>query len=49
MTKKQFWIGVACLYGIGLAVALSIAASPDETYRMDGRSSKVRQLGDIRR
>ena len=27
MSKKQFWIGVACLYGIGLAVALSIAAS----------------------
>jgi hypothetical protein len=27
MTKKQFWIGIACLYGIGLAVALSIAAS----------------------
>jgi hypothetical protein len=27
MTKKQFWIGIACLYGIGLAVALSIANS----------------------
>jgi hypothetical protein len=27
MTKKAFWIGIACLYGIGLAVALSILAS----------------------
>jgi hypothetical protein len=27
MTKKEFWIGIACLYGIGLAVALSIVAS----------------------
>jgi hypothetical protein len=27
MTKRAFWIGIACLYGIGLAVALSIIAS----------------------
>lgn len=27
MTRKQFWVGIACLYGIGLAVAVSIAAS----------------------
>jgi hypothetical protein len=27
MTKKAFWIGFVCLYGIGLAVALSIGAS----------------------
>ena len=26
MTKKHFWIGVACLYGFGLAVALLIRA-----------------------
>ena len=25
MTRKQFWVGIACLYGIGLAVAVSIA------------------------
>jgi hypothetical protein len=23
MTRKQFWVGIACLYGIGLAVAVS--------------------------
>jgi hypothetical protein len=27
MTRKQVWVGIACLYGIGLAVAVSIAAS----------------------
>ena len=27
MTQRAFWIGIACLYGIGLAVALSIATS----------------------
>lgn len=26
MTNKHFWIGVACLYGLGLAVALLIRA-----------------------
>jgi hypothetical protein len=27
MTTKHFWIGVACLYGMGLAAAVSIAGS----------------------
>ena len=36
MTNKHFWIGVACLYGLGLAVALLIRAGESQPASTQG-------------